>query len=599
MYLDHFRLSKFPFSLTPDPSFLFLSRDHREALAHLLYGVGETGGFVQLTGEVGTGKTTLCRYLMEQVPENVDPALILNPRQTAQELLASVCDELGADYPRDTDSIKTLVDRLNRHLLSSHAEGRRTVLVIDEAQNLSADVLEQIRLLTNLETATTKLLQILLIGQPELKDMMARYDLRQLDQRVTARYHLDHLSKDETLAYIQHRLTVAGRTDGIFTDRAMLRVHEYSKGVPRVINIVCDRALLGAYSLNRDCVDGKVVKTAVQEVLGQSRDRKSRRVWRLTAAGLVLVAVGVGIGFGIGIMDPPAAIQSKAPADHEPVFAEIVGSPGSGTSPESRTAPRSTGKTVSIGERRAPADTAVPSVFQTLQTEPAEQTASPADNAASRIQNLLQTRTSRTRFQKAFEILLSYWHVDTEAFPGSEGCAMAVAAGLRCLESAGNLDDIRVYDRPAIIELYDEQGRAHHVVLAGLFDSSLLVNLGDEKRLVDTREIAYLWSGRFTLLWRPPPLGRPVLAPGMSGADVLWLRRRLERVPGLSPGPPGMMQNPFFDPELKKRVMAFQKARELKVDGVVGQRTLIELNTAVADSSIPVLLKDLSSIREG
>ncbi|NTU60057.1 MAG: AAA family ATPase, partial [Deltaproteobacteria bacterium] len=180
MYLSHFNLTRDPFALTPDPRFLFMSDRHREALAHLLYGLGERGGFVQLTGEVGTGKTTLCRSLLDQVPEGVDVALILNPRLTALELVSSICDELLIPWPAGTQSLKVLVDLLNRHLLDAHARGRRTVLVIDEAQQLSADVLEQVRLLTNLETATAKLLQIVLIGQPELQPLMARSDLRQL-----------------------------------------------------------------------------------------------------------------------------------------------------------------------------------------------------------------------------------------------------------------------------------------------------------------------------------------------------------------------------------------------------------------------------------
>jgi general secretion pathway protein A len=173
MYLKHFNLTDRPFAITPDPRFLYLSARHREALAHLLYGLGEGGGFVQLTGEVGTGKTTICRCLLEHVPDNVDLALVLNPKVTAYELIATVCDELGIDYPLENSSIKTLTDVLNRYLLEAYAQGRRTVLIIDEAQNLSADVLEQVRLLTNLETATQKLLQIILIGQPELRTLLA------------------------------------------------------------------------------------------------------------------------------------------------------------------------------------------------------------------------------------------------------------------------------------------------------------------------------------------------------------------------------------------------------------------------------------------
>ena len=268
MYLKHFNLTERPFSITPDPRFLYMSARHREALAHLLYGLGEGGGFVQLTGEVGTGKTTICRCLLEQVPDNVDLALVLNPKVTAAELIATVCDELGIEYPAGTTSIKTLTDLLNRYLLDAYARGRRTVLLIDEAQNLSADVLEQVRLLTNLETAKQKLLQIILIGQPELRDLLSREDLRQLAQRITGRYHLEPLSRDETAQYIEHRLRVAGALGEVFDSSAKREVFRLTEGVPRLINVICDRALLGAYSRETRRVSRRLVddfRAAVDE----------------------------------------------------------------------------------------------------------------------------------------------------------------------------------------------------------------------------------------------------------------------------------------------------------------------------------------------
>ena len=246
MYEKHFGLTERPFSIAPDPRFLYMSPQHREALAHLLYGVDVGGGFVQLTGEVGTGKTTICRCLVEQLPDDVDVALILNPRVSGFELVASLCDELKIRYPKHTTSIKVLTDLLNTHLLKSHANGRRTVLVIDEAQCLSPEVLEQVRLLTNLETTREKLLQIVLVGQPELRDLLALEGLRQLSQRITARYHLLPISHDDTGAYIHHRLQVCGSSGGVFKESAIDTVHKLSQGIPRLINILCDRAMLGA-----------------------------------------------------------------------------------------------------------------------------------------------------------------------------------------------------------------------------------------------------------------------------------------------------------------------------------------------------------------
>src|SRR5471030_1754162 len=248
MYLSFFGLLEKPFAITPDPRYLYLSERHAEALAHLLYGINDAGGFVQLTGEVGTGKTTIIRSLLAQTPKNAEIALILNPRMTAPEFLP-ICEELVIGVPdAATESRKDLIDILNHYLLRAHADGRRVVLVVDEAQNLAPEVLEQVRLLTNLETNTQKLLQIILIGQPELRELLGRNDLRQLAQRVTARFHLQPLAREETIAYVRHRLRIAGSTSEIFSGAALREVHRLSGGVPRVINIICDRALLGAYT---------------------------------------------------------------------------------------------------------------------------------------------------------------------------------------------------------------------------------------------------------------------------------------------------------------------------------------------------------------
>ncbi|HEY9150185.1 MAG TPA: AAA family ATPase, partial [Gammaproteobacteria bacterium] len=294
MYEKHFHLDERPFSIAPDPRFLFMSARHREALAHLLYGVGEGGGFVQLTGEVGTGKTTLCRALLEQLPDNVDVALILNPKVTALELIATLCDELRVPYPAGTDSIKTLTDALNRYLLQAHAAGRRTVLLIDEAQNLSPEVLEQVRLLTNLETQREKLLQVILIGQPELRDLLARDDLRQLAQRITARYHLEPMNRTETEAYVLHRLQVGGASGSLFGRGAFDALQRLSGGVPRLINVLADRALLGAYVENRAQVTTPVLRRAAREVLpAPAPARPAPWGWALAAslvAGLALAA---------------------------------------------------------------------------------------------------------------------------------------------------------------------------------------------------------------------------------------------------------------------------------------------------------------------
>jgi len=293
MYLDFYGLAEAPFSITPDPRFVFLSDRHRDALAHLVYGIaqGGGGGFVQLTGEVGTGKTTLSRLLLEQLPENTRVALVLNPRLGPVELLEAICEELHIDIGDARGSSKMLVDRLNRYLLEAHAQGLRVVLILDEAQQLSVEALEQVRLLTNLETATQKLLQIVLLGQPELRELLARPELRQLAQRITARYHLTPLDADETAAYLRHRLAVAGLGRSPFTPAAARAIHRHSGGVPRLVNVIAERALLVGYAEDRGQIDARLVDRAAAEVFDRPRPRRRLRLAAALATSALVLAV--------------------------------------------------------------------------------------------------------------------------------------------------------------------------------------------------------------------------------------------------------------------------------------------------------------------
>jgi general secretion pathway protein A len=271
MYKEYFRLTDLPFSIAPDPRFLFMSERHCEAMAHLMYGVKGEGGIVLLTGEVGTGKTTVCRSLIETLPDGIDVAFILNPRMNAVELLQTICEEFHIDIAQATPGIKTYIDALNAKLLANHALGRRAILIVDEAQNLSTEVLEQLRLLTNLETNTRKLLQIFLIGQPELETLLAQPEMRQVSQRVVARFKLTHLNPSEVSTYVAHRLRIAGASPLIFPVTLMNEIYWASGGVPRLINLICDRALLGTYVQGKEQVSRTILRHAIQEVLPPKR----------------------------------------------------------------------------------------------------------------------------------------------------------------------------------------------------------------------------------------------------------------------------------------------------------------------------------------
>lgn len=280
MYETHFGFRERPFSISPDPRYLYLSPRHKEALAHLLFGITERGGFVQLTGEVGTGKTLLARTMLEQLPDDVDVALILNPSVTVREFLVAICEELGIPLPKRHYSAQALVDSLTKYLLDAYARGRHTVVLVDEAQNLSPTVIEQVRLLTNLETTREKLMQIILVGQPELRAVLSRPDLRQVSQRITARYHLNPLSRSETAKYLEHRLRIGGVDRMLFSKAAIRAIRRQSGGVPRLINVIADRSLLGAYAKGKAEVDAITAWRAAREVAG-----KRRRWWGLGLIG--------------------------------------------------------------------------------------------------------------------------------------------------------------------------------------------------------------------------------------------------------------------------------------------------------------------------
>ena len=562
MYESHFGLSAPPFSITPDLRFLYMSEQHREGLAHLLYGIRQPGGFVQLTGEVGTGKTTLCRCLLKQLPPEVDVALILNPRVTPVEFLATVCDELRIAYPANTESIKVLVDAVHRYLLDAHARGRRTVLVIDEAQNLSADVLEQIRLLTNLETTTEKLLQIILIGQPEMAALLEGPKLRQLAQRITARCHLRELSRQDSRAYIAHRLQVAGGGEAVFTPMAMRLVHRLSGGVPRLINAICDRALLGAYAHNQRRVTVATVRRAGAEVRG--RGVRSRRLGRFARA-CGLTALGAGVA-GVVVLSTADRISLLRNEGGSLAVSDAVRVTPAGSEPRGSGA-------------------AVPG--KPLEGAAVGGTPGRGLPASARLKDLLADPSIRADGRSAFASLYSLLGVDDRRVDPGLGCDAGRSVGVECLVRLGAWKKVRRYDRPAILELTQPAGERHRVVLVALGEQGATLMLGGRGYTVPLHELDELWDGSFTLLWKVPPVRSRVLTVGMRGEDVEWLWRRLDLIDGRGAEP--VVRRDAFDEELKRRVIAFQRSWSLDADGVVGQETLAHLALAVREPESPSL----------
>ncbi len=554
MYAPFFGLSQEPFSIAPDPRFLFLSDQHREALAHLLYGLEGGGGFVLLTGEIGAGKTTVCRAFIEQLPAHVDLAYIVNPKLTVIELLQTICGEFGIAPPADGHSMKAHVDALNTFLLGKHAEGRRAVLVIDEAQSLSADVLEQLRLLTNLETAERKLLQIVLIGQPELRDMLSRSGLEQLAQRVVARFHLGALSAEETGQYIRHRLSVAGPGKGLpFSEPALARIHRLTGGVPRRINLLADRALLGAYAQGKAQADKGMVDQAAAEVGGRRAGSGGSAgvTWGGSRYSLPMLCGGallLGLALGLLVMNglrPPDAQPARAP---DAVASE---------SPPSAVA---TPASVAAGTADAPA--APESDASTAST------ASAASDVDTDIQSLLAAapRSQATAWRE----LALHWNV---AVGEGDPCTAVAQAGLACFsDNDGGIALVRLLARPGIVTLRGPTGAAGHVVLVGLDGEQATLQVGNTRHRLSLPALARLWRGDFSTLWlQAPGSGAGNRSPDRAAdrdAERRWLSQQLAQA-GFGAEQP-----------LRERIASFQIVQGLSPDGVAGPLTVMRLNRA-------------------
>jgi general secretion pathway protein A len=545
MYTKFFGLKQEPFSIAPDPRYLFMSERHREALAHLLYGVNGGGGFVLLSGEIGAGKTTVCRCFLEQIPRRCNVAYIFNPKLTVDELLKSICHEFGVPYEHEgpgMPTVKDYVDALTRFLLETHAVGQNDVLIIDEAQNLSADLLEQLRLLTNLETNERKLLQIVLIGQPELRDMLARPELEQLAQRVIARYHLAALSEAETMQYIRHRLAVAGASRAVpFDGAALQRIHTLSRGVPRRINLLADRALLGAYADGRTRVELDIVNKAAVEVFGEpDAHAPDRARWRRVATtGSAVVAGAALFGVVSWAMDGGA---SRRPA-------------------------------AVTGNAAQKAATSAPAPAASAALTPVALRPAPAASAASEPAITTGPLPPPIRSEKdAWRELAHAWRLD---LPDGDPCQLARQQQLQCFRSTSiNLMLIRQLGRPGIVGLRGDNDRPAYALLTGLDGQHATLRLAGASATVPLATLVDLWRGDFATYWRAPAGYERRPPDGDAGPVTDWLATQLAVVRGEKrPASPATL-----DAALKSRIHAFQVSQGLEPDGLAGPLTFMHLN---------------------
>lgn len=567
MYLEHFGLNRKPFSTTPDPRFLYLSTKHREGLAHLLFGTRADSSFVLLTGEIGTGKTTLCRTLLANPPEHLHVALILNSLQTPTELLASICDEFGIPYRSVTQSRKVLIDRINVFLLQKHSSGQRCILIIDEAQNLGTETLEQVRLLTNLETGDHKLLKIMLIGQPELKLLLERPELKQLNQRITARYHLLPLSEKETTSYLGHRITKAGGKTDIFSTTAAKKIHKLADGVPRVINLIAERALLGAYALNRHKIDKKLVARAAAEVLSKSGHRFKptlANVFMVTSFFLAVLAILLA-GLNIYLQkEQSEPVSSKQSVTTENLVQEKSAKP----------------ETILSVHKQANAAELNANINNTSQAEKPE---------TADLNSLLNQQKNQP---DAINSLFALWGIPPHSLNGNTACEKAAGVKLGCIYQKGSFAELTDYNRPAVLELTDQRNNRHQILLSAIMGKNAEIIIDGEKQNISVNNLLYSWDGDFLLFWRLPPDGKEIVRAESNDESIVWLHKHLDVLLGDSSEQP---LPHYFSKQLQQKLIEFQRMAGLNTDGIAGPQTLIKLATLLAEADTPTLLSSKSS----
>lgn len=582
IYLQHFALAREPFSIVPDPGFLYPSIYHRQAVAHLKYGLDREGGFILLTGEVGTGKTTLTRTMIKRIPPHVRVAYILNSKLNASDVLASICDELDIVLPDNSELsfTKQCIDALNSDLLAAHAEGKKTLIVIEEAQNLTPEVLETLRLLSNLETSTHKLLHILLVGQPELLDILAKQELRQLNQRVVSRFHLSPLDKNDLSNYINHRLHRAGAKRPIFDDACVAVLFRLTGGVPRLINLVCHQSLVAAYSIGAPTVSAKLVKQAASEILSQPKKSSLSKSLLIAAIAISLLIAALAVIY----VSNPSAFQLPA-TTHKEIADK--------TTPD---------KTIP--------DKETPDQEQLIVEPKPEALLAMSEASLSRAisvdiplpeENIPELDVPAPEvITNPFVGLLALWGVESvEAYSEEELAVVASLQNLRAekvrLPELASLEQI---NRPGVVWLRVETGYLKSYVLAQL--SFNAVTLQDRQGEVQMTLKAFqaAWNGSYLYLWKPPqgyigPLS--VTANNIESNTIGenpplvldWLQAQLRSLDNNSEI---IISGGRYTSAIAQQVLGFQRQQGLVADGILGRETLMRLTQLSADN-IPLLME--------
>lgn len=560
MYAEFFSIEEEAFSIAPNPRYLYLSAKHREAYAHLIYGVTRPGGFVLLTGDIGTGKTTLCRSLFADLPQNTNLAVIINPALSQNDLLSAICDEFGISYPVYQNSTKVYIDGISQYLLDTHAQGRNAVLLIDEAQNLSIEALECIRALTNLETDEKKLLQIVLVGQPELRNLLAKPALIQLNQRITARYHLLSLSRDETSTYIRHRLKTAGADEHLFSASNIRYIQKITSGIPRLINVLCDRSLLGAYTQREHKISNLIIRKSAQEVFDVVYPKENT---------FYIKPLGIAASVLLTFLVAGMLLSNIFKSDEFNV--EAV------SSAHAVVVPQVQRKESSAGESIIPLEEPT-STSETAHIQPANATSAPQHEDNRRLLSLAEKDR-----RIAFYHLLALWNIEYSDL-SIDPCEYAVLQQLRCWHTQGVVQTILNLNRPVIVHIRNDENQLKYAVIESADEGELWVTMQDQATNYSIDSLSKRWDGSIQLIWKPLS-SYQLIKPGVRGEVVTKLEVQLAKI---ASRPQRDLPNLIYDTSLINDIKAFQHDKRLHIDGVIGPVTQIHLNTA-AHAGMPRL----------